>query len=53
MRATRRRNSIHDPLAASVVIRVVCECLREPLPELIPTSSKDLPRFLDALRHVE
>jgi hypothetical protein len=53
MRATRRRSRTSDPLAEPSAIRDLCEKLRERLPELIPTSEKQLIRFLYAVRHVE
>src|SRR5437868_4693104 len=53
MRAARRRSRILDPLADPSAIRALCESLRERLPDLIPTSEKQLMRFLYAVRHVE
>lgn len=53
MRATRRRSRTPDPLADPSAVRNLCEKLRERLPELIPTSEKQLVRFLYAVRHVE
>jgi hypothetical protein len=53
MRAARRRSRTLDPLADPSAIRAVCEKLRERLPDLIPTSEKQLMRFLYAVRHVE
>lgn len=53
MRATRRRSRALDPLADPAAIRAVCESFRERLPGLIPTSAKQLERFLYAVRHVE
>ncbi len=53
MRATRRRSRTPDPLADPSAVRILCERLREQMPDLIPTSEKGLVRFLDAVRHVE
>jgi hypothetical protein len=53
MRASRRRSRTLDSLANPSTIRAICEKLRERLPELIPTSEKQLMRFLYAVRHVE
>src|SRR6059058_4077899 len=53
MRATRRRSRTTDPLADPFAIRALCQRLRERLPELIPTTEKQLMRFLYAIRHVE
>jgi hypothetical protein len=53
MRVARRRSRILDPLADPSAIRTLCESLRERLPDLIPTSEKQLMRFLYAVRHVE
>jgi len=53
MRATRRRSRTPDPLADPSAVRVLCEKLRAHLPDLIPTSEKQLIRFLYAVRHVE
>jgi hypothetical protein len=53
MRATRRRQRTIDPLASPAAVRSICESLRARLPDLIPTSEKQLMRFLYAVRHVE
>lgn len=53
MRATRRRQRAPDPLANPQAIRSVCDLLRGRLPEVIPSSEKQLVRFLFAVRHVE
>src|SRR5215210_4638507 len=53
MRAARRRSRTTDPLADPSVVRALCEDLRARLPDLIPTSEKQLIRFLYAVRHVE
>jgi hypothetical protein len=53
MRATRRRSRARDPLADPSAVRDICERLRERLSEIIPTSEKQLVRFLYAVRHVE
>ena len=53
MRATRRRQRTIDPLATPEAVRSVCDKLRARLPDLIPTSEKQLMRFLYAVRHVE
>ena len=53
MRATRRRQRKIDPLASPEAVRSICDNLRARLPDLIPTSEKQLMRFLYAVRHVE
>ncbi len=53
MRATRRRQRRLDPLARPESIRAVCEELRSRMPDVIPSSEKQLIRFLYAVRHVE
>src|SRR5215210_6501080 len=53
MRAARRRQRTIDPLASPEAVRSICENLRARLPDLIPTSEKQLIRFLYAVRHVE
>lgn len=53
MRATRRRQRTLDPLASVSAIRAICEQLHARLPDLIPSSEKQLMRFLYAVRHVE
>lgn len=53
MRATRRRQRTTDPLANPQAVRAVCDLLRGRLPGVIPSSEKQLTRFLFAVRHVE
>jgi hypothetical protein len=53
MRAARRRQRTIDPLASSEAVRSICDQLRARFPNLIPTSEKQLMRFLYAVRHVE
>ena len=53
MRATRRRQRTIDPLASPEAVRSICDSLRARLPDLIPTSEKQLMRFLYSVRHVE
>jgi hypothetical protein len=53
MRAARRRQRTIDPLASPEAVRSICDRLRVRLPDLIPTSEKQLMRFLYAVRHVE
>jgi hypothetical protein len=53
MRAARRRQRTIDPLASPEAVRSICENLRARLPDLIPTSEKQLMRFLYSVRHVE
>ena len=53
MRATRRRTRTLDPLASPEAVRGLCGRLRSRMPNLIPTSEKQLVRFLYAVRHVE
>jgi len=53
MRAARRRRREIDQLAAPDAVRVVCQDLRERMPDSIPSSEKHLLRFLFAVRHVE
>ena len=53
MRATRRRQRTIDPLASPEAVRSICDRLRARLPDLIPTSEKQLIRFLYSVRHVE
>jgi hypothetical protein len=53
MRATRRRQRELDPLASPEAVRSVCRSLRERMPDIIPSSEKQLARFLFAIRHVE
>lgn len=53
MRAARRRQRTIDQLASPEAVRLICDRLRARLPDLIPTSEKQLMRFLYAVRHVE
>ncbi len=53
MRAARRRSRESDPLASPEAIRGVCRLLCERMPDTIPSSEKQLTRFLFAVRHVE
>ena len=53
MRAARRRQRTIDPLATPEAVRSLCDALRARLPDLIPTSEKQLMRFLYAVRHIE
>jgi hypothetical protein len=53
MRAARRRRRELDPLASPEAVRAVCRLLRERMPDTIPSSEKQLTRFLFAVRHVE
>jgi hypothetical protein len=53
MRATRRRHRESDTLASPNAIRAICQLLRERMPDTIPSSEKQLTRFLFAVRHVE
>src|SRR3954466_8466494 len=53
MRATRRRSREFDPLASSEAVRSICQLLRERMPDTIPSSEKQLSRFLFAVRHIE
>jgi hypothetical protein len=53
MRATRRRSREFDPLASSEAVRSICVLLRERMPDTIPSSEKQLSRFLFAVRHIE
>src|ERR1700760_1456460 len=53
MRAARRRSRESDPLASPEAVRAVCRLLRERMPDTIPSSEKQLTRFLFAVRHVE
>lgn len=46
MRATRRHERAIVPLATNLAVRAICEQLREPLPDLIPNSEKQLVRLL-------
>ena len=53
MRATRRRRRELDTLASPDAVRTICQLLRERMPDTIPSSEKQLARFLFAVRHVE
>jgi hypothetical protein len=53
MRATRRRQREPDTLASPEAVRTICQLLRERMPDIIPSSEKQLTRFLFAVRHVE
>src|SRR5437588_9952697 len=53
MRATRRRRRESDTLASPEAVRTICQLLRERMPDTIPSSEKQLARFLFAVRHVE
>lgn len=53
MRAARRRHRESDALASPDAIRAICRLLQERMPDTIPSSEKQLMRFLFAVRHVE
>lgn len=53
MRATRRRSRDFDPLASPEAVRSICQLLRGRMPGTIPSSEKQLSRFLFAVRHIE
>lgn len=53
MRATRRRQRTPDPLARPEAVRAVCEELRSRMSGVIPSTERQLVRFLYAVRHVE
>ena len=53
MRAARRRQREPDTLASPDAVRMICQLLRERIPDTIPSSEKQLARFLFAVRHVE
>ena len=53
MRATRRRQRKHDPLARPDAVRAIFGKLRDLLPDVIPQSEKQLIRMLNAVRNVE
>lgn len=53
MRAARRRQRTIDPLASPEAVRSICDKLQARLTDIIPTSEKQLVRFLYAVRHVE
>lgn len=52
MPTIRRRARSYDPLATADRVRGVCNQLRERLPEVIPTSDKQLFSLLNAVRHI-
>lgn len=53
MRAHRRRQRRPNPLSHPESIRALLRQLREQLPEIIPTSEKQLIKLLNAVRNVE
>jgi hypothetical protein len=53
VRATRRRQRTIDQLASPKAVRAVCAQLRAYLPDTIPSSGKQLVKFLYAVRHIE
>jgi hypothetical protein len=53
MRANRRRQRKPDPLAHPEAIRLVLSRLRELLPDIIPSSEKQIIKFLNAVRNVD
>lgn len=53
MRANRRRQRRPDPLAHPDAIRMILIHLRDRLPDIIPTSEKQLSRMLNAVRNIE
>jgi hypothetical protein len=53
MRAARRRQREPDTLASPDAVRMICRLLRERIPDTIPSSERQLARFLFAVRHVE
>jgi hypothetical protein len=53
LRATRRRQRRHDPLASPEAVRGVLGSLRSALPDIIPQRDKELVRMLRAARHVQ
>jgi hypothetical protein len=53
MRVARRRRREPDTLASPDAVRRLCRLLRERMPDTIPSSEKQLTRFLFAVRHVE
>src|ERR1044071_2977374 len=53
MRATRRRRRTADPLASPAAVRSICNALRGRMLDVIPSTEKELIRFLYAVRHVE
>lgn len=53
MKAARRRQRMSDTLAAPDAVQRICQLLRERMPDVIPSSEKQLLRFLYAVRHAE
>jgi hypothetical protein len=53
LRATRRRQRKADPLASLAAVCSVIERLRAALPDLIPSTDKELVRLLRAARHAQ
>ena len=53
MKATRRRQRAADMLASPEAVRSICQLLRQRMPDIIPSSEKQLARFLFAVRHIE
>ena len=53
MRAARRRRRESDTLASPDAVRTICRLLCERMPDTIPSSERQLVRFLFAVRHVE
>ena len=53
MKATRRRQRASDMLASPEAVRSICQLLRQRMPDIIPSSEKQLARFLFAVRHIE
>lgn len=53
MRANRRRQRKPDPLAHPEAIRFVFSNLREMLPDIIPSTEKQIIKLLNAVRNIE
>lgn len=53
MRAARRRRRTADLLALPAAIRSICNILQSRIPDVIPSTEKELIRFLYAVRHVK
>jgi hypothetical protein len=53
MRSNRRRQRKPDPLAQPESIRLVISHLRELLPDVIPSSEKQIIKLLNAVRNIE
>jgi hypothetical protein len=53
MRANRRRQRRPDPLAHPEAIRTLLVSLRQLLPDIIPSSEKQLIKMLNAVRNIE